>query len=74
MSAVLSIRVPKQVKDRVKTFRDFNWRGHILSAIEKKLRELEAEKVLEEIDAMNRKLEGKPAPPSWRLIREDRER
>jgi hypothetical protein len=74
MSTVLSIRVPKRIKEQVKTFGDFDWKNYIQSAVETKLRELEAQRVLKEIDALNRKLEGKPSPPSWRLIREDRGR
>jgi len=73
MSAVLSIRVPKDIKERLNRFKGFDWKSFIINAIEIKLRELETEEIFKKIDEMNKKLLDKPSPPSWKLIKEDRE-
>jgi len=71
MAEVLSIRIPGDLKKRMREF-DINWKEYLIKAIEEKIRQLEAERVLKEIDEMNRKLEFSDVP-SWKLIREDRD-
>jgi len=71
MSDVLSIRVPKDIKERLKKYKDFNWRSYIVEMLERKLRELELQEIIEEIDELNRDLEPSKVA-SWKMIREDR--
>jgi hypothetical protein len=71
-SEVLSIRVRRELKEKMREFKGVDWRREIESFIERRLRELELERVL---DAVGRALEGVPesSEPAWRAIREARE-
>ncbi len=71
MQEVISIRVPKRLKEKMRKY-DFNWKEYLIEAIEDKLRQLESEDVLREIDKMNEKL-APSTTPSWKMIREDRD-
>jgi hypothetical protein len=73
MSAVISIRVPKRVKEYLESFRDFDWKGYIVRAIEAKGRELALERLFTRLRAMNSRLPSSKVS-SWELVREDRER
>lgn len=70
---VLSLRVPKKIKEALKRL-DFDWRSFIIRELERKISELEVEQLLAKMDKMNESLKEKPCPPSYKLIREDRER
>ncbi len=71
-SDVISIRIPKRLRKKVRKYGDVNWREVILEAIESKIRQLETQEILAEIDEINKGLKpGKT--PSWKLIREDRD-
>lgn len=70
---VLSFRVPKRLKEALKKI-EFDWKSFLIESLEKKISELEVEKILEDLDSMNEELRKKPCPPSHKLIREDRER
>lgn len=74
MSTVLSLRVPRRVKEYIESVKDFDWKAFIVNAIEAKARELKLKELLLTLDQMNEKLLEVSAPPGWRLIREDRER
>ncbi|MGC9119027.1 MAG: hypothetical protein ACP5I3_08570 [Thermoproteus sp.] len=71
MQVVLNVRIPKELKERMDRYR-VDWKKVITEAIEEKLRQLEAEDALKELERLN---EGLPpaSAPSWRLIREDRD-
>ncbi len=71
MQEVISIRVPEELKKKMKKY-NVNWKEYLIEAIEEKLRQLESEEVLKEIEKMNEKL-AKTDIPSWKLIREDRD-
>ncbi len=71
MQDVISIRIPKELKKKMKEY-DINWKDYLIEAIEDKIKQFEAEKILEELEDMNREL--KPSEiPSWKLVREDRD-
>ena len=65
------MRVPKELKEKMKRYK-VDWKKVIIAAIEEKLRQLEAEEALRELDELNRVLPV-AGLPSWRLIREDRD-
>jgi len=68
---VFSIRIPKELKEKMKKY-DVDWKEYLIEAIEDKLRQLESEEVLREIEEMNLKLSPSDVS-SWKLIREDRD-
>jgi hypothetical protein len=72
-SETLSIRIRKDVKKRMKEFKDVDWRKEIESFIEMKIKEKEVLKTLNRIDEA---LSGVQASkePAWKTIREFRER
>jgi len=71
-SEVLSIRVRRELKEKMREFKGVDWRREIESFLERRLKELELERVLKTVE---KALEGVPASsePAWRTIREVRE-
>ena len=49
-----------------------DWKRVVIESIEEKIKQLETEKLLKEIEEMNEKLEVSKIP-AWKLIREDRD-
>jgi predicted DNA-binding protein len=72
MQEVLSIRIPKHLKEKMRKYKDVDWKRYIIEAIENKIKQLEAEKILKEIEEMNKDLESSKIP-AWKIIREDRD-
>jgi len=72
MQEVLSIRIPKELKEKMKEYSSVDWKKVVIESIEEKIKQLEAEKILKEIEEMNRELEVSEVP-AWKLIREDRD-
>lgn len=72
MQEVLSIRIPKELKEKMKEYSGVDWKKVVIESIEEKIKQLEAEKILKEIEEMNRELEISEVP-TWKLIREDRD-
>ncbi|MHA1325165.1 MAG: type II toxin-antitoxin system VapB family antitoxin [Candidatus Helarchaeota archaeon] len=71
MQSVISIRIPKELRERMKRF-DVNWKEILIKAIEEKIKEIEAQRILAEIEKINKDLEVSKIP-SWKIIREDRD-
>jgi len=71
MQEVLSIRIPKELKEKMKEYSGVDWKEVVIESIEEKIKQLEVEKILKEIEEMNKKLEISEIP-AWKLIREDR--
>ncbi|MBS7650252.1 MAG: hypothetical protein QXI59_05600 [Candidatus Bathyarchaeia archaeon] len=71
MSSTLTIRVPKEVKEKLRKF-DVKWSLEIRRFLEERVKQLESLSVMEEISkrSVNRRIEI----DSVKLIREDRER
>ena len=72
MQDVLSVRIPKELKEKMKEYSNVDWKKVVIESIEEKIKQLEAEKILKEIEEMNRELEVSEVP-AWRLTREDRD-
>ncbi len=70
-SDVISIRIPKRLKDKIGKYRNVDWKEVILEAIESKIRQLEAKEIIMKIDGLNKNLNPSEVP-AWKLIREDR--
>ncbi|MCC6040536.1 MAG: CopG family transcriptional regulator [Thermofilum sp.] len=74
MSAV-SVRVPRELKDRMDAFRGVvNWSEEIRAFIERRVAELEQEKALEELERLIEKLPPAPRGLALKYVREDRDR
>ena len=72
MQDVLSVRIPKELKEKMKEYSGVDWKKVVIESIEEKIKQLEAEKILKEIEEMNRELDVSEVP-AWKLIREDRD-
>ncbi len=72
MQDVLSIRIPKKLKEKMRKYANIDWKEVILESIEEKIKQLEAEEILREIEEMNKELEVSQIP-AWKTIREDRD-
>ena len=71
-SEVLSIRIRRELKEKMREFGDVDWRREIESFIERRLKELELERVVKTVE---KALESVPvsSEPAWKAIREIRE-
>jgi hypothetical protein len=71
-SEVLSIRIRRELKEKMREFGYVDWRREIESFIERRLKELELERVIKTVE---RALEDVPvsSEPAWKAIREMRE-
>jgi len=75
MSTVVSFRVSRELKEKMEQYKtQVNWGEELRNYVEKRIKQLEKEKLLEEI---NKFLEARvtPQPPGTaeKLVREDRE-
>jgi hypothetical protein len=75
LSAVISIRVPKKLKEEMDKLKDFvDWASEIRSFIEERVRRYKRIRVLNELDRILEELPETPRGLAVRLVREDRER
>jgi len=72
MSVKITVRIPRELKERMDRFRNVNWSDVIRRAIEEKVREEEVEWALKVMDEISRK--AKPEKPLAEVIREYRDR
>ncbi len=72
MSEVLSIRIPKELKEKMRKYSFVNWSEEIRRFIEERVKMLELLEVLDHIEEEARKRKVKV--DSTILIREDREK
>jgi len=71
MQEVLSIRIPKLLKEKIRKYKDVDWKRYVIEAIENKIKQLEAEKNLKR-DRRNKDIESSKIP-AWKIMREDRD-
>ncbi len=72
MSVKITIRIPKELKERMDKLRHVNWSEVIRRAIEEKIREEEIKQALKIMEELSRK--AKPERPLSEIIREFRDR
>ena len=71
---VVSIRVPKELKEKMDRFRDrVDWAEEIRRFIEERVRELEREEVLRKVKELLRDLPTQSRGFAAKLVREDRD-
>jgi len=71
MSATITIRIPRKLKEKMKQ-NPVKWSEEVRSFIEERIKHLEMQKILQEIETRAEKRQAKT--DSAILIREDRER
>ena len=71
-SAVMSIRIPPELKREMKKY-DIIWSEEIREFIRERIEEEEKKRVLNEVMKLVESLPGVPEGTSKRLVREDRE-
>ena len=72
MSVKITIRIPKELKERMDKLHHVNWSEVIRRAIEEKIREEEIKQALKIMEELSRK--AKPERPLSEIIREFRDR
>ncbi len=72
MSVKLTVRIPRELKERMDRFNDINWSEVIRKAVEERLREEEVRWALRVMDELSRK--ARPEKPLTKVIREFRDR
>ena len=73
MSTVISIRIPKDLKDKMEKFDKINWSELIRRFIEEKITQLELEEALRIIEEHLKEIPELPRGTVARWIRSDRE-
>jgi hypothetical protein len=73
MSSIVCIRVPQDLRERMKKFHNINWSDLIRKFIEETVSRLEAEELLKKIENDLRDVPTLPAGTASRLIRADRD-
>ncbi|WP_457741871.1 type II toxin-antitoxin system VapB family antitoxin [Thermococcus sp.] len=70
--AVISVRVPDELKEKMKKY-DINWSEEIRRFIELRVREIDKEKLLDEIDSFLENVPELPKRKATKLVRDDRD-
>ncbi len=74
VSAIVSVRVPKKLKEEMDRLRDrVNWSEEIRRFLERRVRELQRKLVLEEARRIIETLPEAPQGTAARYVREDRD-
>jgi len=71
-TTTLSIRIRKDLKEKMKKFENIDWRREIEQFIEEKIKELELREILNTIDNVLKDISSSKEP-AWKTIREMRE-
>ena len=72
--SVISIRIPSELKKKIDSLKGLiNWSEEIRRFIEGKIREIEQEKAIEELEALIQKLPEMPRGLAARYVREGRD-
>ncbi|NJE55614.1 hypothetical protein [Thermococcus sp. 21S9] len=70
--AVISVRVPDELKEKMKKY-NINWSEEIRRFIELRVMEIEREKLLDEIDSFLENVPELPKGKATKLVRGDRD-
>jgi len=73
VSTVISIRIPKSLKDKMDKFNKINWSELIRKFIEEKIAQLELEEALKEVEEHLKDVPELPKGTVARWMRSDRE-
>jgi len=73
LSVVISIRIPRRLKEKMDSLGDVNWSEEVRRFLEKRVEELRRRKVLEEVRRVIEQLPEVPRGTVTRYVREDRD-
>lgn len=74
MSTVLSIRIPKRLREEMEKLKDVtDWRSEIIAFIEEKVKAYKRLRALQEMDKILEELPETPRGLAAKLVREDRD-
>ncbi len=74
MSVTVSFRVSKELKKKMDELRGIiNWSDELRKFVERRIKEYEQIKAIEELDALVRRLPEAPRGTATRYVREDRD-
>ena len=74
MSVIISFRIPRELKEKMNKYRKtINWSEELRKFIEKRIKELEQQKAIEELEETIKNLPQIPKGTATRYIREDRD-
>jgi len=72
--SVISVRIPRELKEKMDSLKGVvNWSEEIRRFIERRIREVEQERAIEELEELIRKLPVMPKGYVVRYVREDRD-
>ena len=71
-TTTLSIRIRKELKEKMEKLKEINWREEIEKFIEAKIREVELRRIVSVIDDALKNVPPS-SEPTWKDIRENRE-
>jgi|YelNatPaOPRAMG01_1025707.scaffolds.fasta_scaffold00628_24 predicted DNA-binding protein len=72
--AIISIRIPDELKKKMKSLKEVvNWSEEIRNFIDRRVKEIEQRKAVEELEALIQKLPRMPRGSITRYVREDRD-
>ena len=72
--SVISVRIPRELKEKMDSLKGVvNWSEEIRRFIERRIREVEQERAIEELEELIRKLPVMPKDYIVRYVREDRD-
>lgn len=74
MSVVISVRIPKELKEKLDSLRDIvNWSEEIRNFLERRVREYYKKRVIEEVHQVIERFPECPTGTAVKYIREDRD-
>ncbi len=74
MSVTVSFRVPEELKRRMDRLRKYvNWSEELRKFLERRVREYEQERAIEELEEIIRKIPTSPRGTATKYVREDRD-
>ena len=74
MSVTVSFRVPEELKRRMDRLRKYvNWSEELRKFLERRVKEYEQERAIEELEEIIRKIPTSPRGTATKYVREDRD-
>lgn len=73
MSAVLSVRIPRELKEKLKKLSEVNWRNEIVLFLTERVKYYEKLRVIKEVREIIEKIPGAEPGTAAQYVREDRD-
>ncbi|MCG3260269.1 MAG: hypothetical protein H7644_11010 [Candidatus Heimdallarchaeota archaeon] len=74
MSTTMSLKIPEELREKMRKLKDqVEWSKEIREYIQKRIREIEGKKKLEEVHEMIKKTSSSPLGTARKIVREERD-